>query len=230
MRLRTRRPFSAGPETRFGVDSGGPTNGENFESTAAAASIAAGPEWFEGSTPRIARGPARDKPVAGADLSEPDRSSGRNVLLLLDSVRLTRECTSHLLAAHLANYEIVSLAHPHEIGDFGDLRPDAVLLNVRARRMADGAMLQDIIAILSATHHAPILLLSEYSDTAEASLAAEAGVAGLFPSNCGVALLIAAIQLVVAGGQFYAPTLLRPKGYRAREEGDAASQRRQRID
>src|SRR5271169_254294 len=98
MRLRTRRPFTGGPETRFGMNSGGPANGGNFESATAGRPIAAGPEWFDGSTPRAARGDARDKPVAGSDLSEPARSAGQNILLLVDSIRLTRECTSHLLA------------------------------------------------------------------------------------------------------------------------------------
>jgi hypothetical protein len=211
MRPRTCRPSSGGPETAFSINSVDPANGGNRQSATAAGRIAAGPDWFDASPPNSAR--AQERSLVSADLSGPDRSAARNVLLLVDAARLRRECTSHLLAAHLANYQIVSLAHPHEIGDFGDLRPAVTLLNLQARRMADGASFQDIASIQSATHHAPILLLSEYNDAAEAILAAEAGAAGLFPPDCGVALLIAAIQLVVAGGQFFAPTLVRAKGY-----------------
>jgi DNA-binding NarL/FixJ family response regulator len=225
MRLRTCRPSLVGL-TRFGASSDGLANGGSLQSATTVGPTAVGPGWFEGSK----AGVARDKSVASAESPEPNRSAGHNLLLLVDSVRLTRECTSHLLAMHLANYEIVSIAHVHEVEDLGDLRPDVALFNVRSRRIVDDALLQDIVAILSATNHAPILLLSEYSNPAEASLAVEVGVAGLFPTNCGVALLIAAIQLVAAGGQFFAPTFGRPKGYRAHEEGDAAGPRRQRME
>jgi DNA-binding NarL/FixJ family response regulator len=64
---------------------------------------------------------------------------------------------------------------------------------------------EHISAVVAATHRSPILLLSDNIEAGEVNQAAEAGLAGVFPSDCGAPLLIAAIHLVVAGGQFYAP-------------------------
>jgi hypothetical protein len=49
--------------------------------------------------------------------------------------------------------------------------------------------------IASATHSAPMLLLSDDEEAAEAAEASECEVAGLFPPDCGVRLLIRCDQL-----------------------------------
>ena len=133
------------------------------------------------------------------------RASAAKVLLLIDSVRLTRECLSHLLTAQLGDYEIISVAHAQQAGECSAFRPDVVLFNAGSARLTDGALLDDIATVFSATRRAPMLLLSEHGEASEESQAAEYGLVGLFPSTFGVSLLVAAIQLVVAGGQFHIP-------------------------
>ncbi len=133
------------------------------------------------------------------------RAKATKVLLLIDSVRLTRECLSHLLATQLADYEIVSVAHAHQAAENAAFRPDVVLFNAGSARLAEAPLLNDIATIFAATRRAPMLLLSEHGEPSEESQAAEFGMVGLFPSTFGISLLIAAIHLVVAGGQFHIP-------------------------
>ena len=125
-------------------------------------------------------------------------------LLLIDDVTLTRECLTYLLATELKDFEIVSVVHPRQAAECGIL-PDVVLFNARVSQRSDGTLLGDIALTASATHPAPVLLLSDGEDAAEAAEPADCGLAGLLPSSCGVPLLIAAINLVVAGGQFRTP-------------------------
>jgi hypothetical protein len=131
----------------------------------------------------------------------PTRSPATKALLLIDNVTLTRECLTHLLTSELKGFEIISVVHPQQAAVCG-VSPDVVLLNARASQHLEGTLLGDIALATSATRPAPVLLLSDGADAAEA---AECGLAGLLPSSCGVPLLIAAINLVVAGGQFRAP-------------------------
>ena len=133
------------------------------------------------------------------------RTNAAKTLLLIDSVRLTRECLSHLLTTQLGDFEIVTAAHAQQAAEGGAFRPDVVLLNVGSARLTDGGLLNDIGTIFAATRRAPMLLLSEHGEPSEESQAAEFGLVGLFPSTYGVSLLIAAIHLVVAGGQFHIP-------------------------
>jgi CheY-like chemotaxis protein len=144
---------------------------------------------------------------AGAHIeSDPrPRQDVAKTLLLIDSVRLTRECLSHLLQSQLPEFEIAGFANENDARDFMTLRPDVVLLNIRSTRISDPALKEHISAVVAATHRSPILLLSDNIEAGEVNQAAEAGLAGVFPSDCGAPLLIAAIHLVVAGGQFYAP-------------------------
>ncbi len=133
------------------------------------------------------------------------RPQASKVLLLVDSVRLTRECLSHLLSTQLPNFEIVSVPQAQLAAESNGGRPDVVLLNVGSTRLADGSLLNDVATIAASTRRAPILLLSEHGEPSEEIQAAEFGMVGLFPLTFGVSLLIAAIHLVVAGGQFHIP-------------------------
>jgi len=132
-------------------------------------------------------------------------------LLLVDALRLSRECLTHLLVSHLSEYDLLTLAHARLAGE-GDPRPDVVLLNARSAHIYDAALASEVSTLLALTHRAPILILSEHIDGHEGLLAGESGIAGLFPMACSAALLIAAIRLVAAGGQFYAPPALIARG------------------
>jgi DNA-binding NarL/FixJ family response regulator len=135
------------------------------------------------------------------------REQHAKALLLIDGVRLTRESLSRLLQSQLPKFGIAGFANENDAGDFMALRPDVVLLNIHSARISDPALKDHISAIRAAIHRAPVLLLSDNVEPGEAKQAAEAGLAGVFPSECSAPLLIAAIYLVVAGGQFYAPTV-----------------------
>jgi hypothetical protein len=142
-------------------------------------------------------------PLAAPSWTGPRGIAGGKALLLVDSVRLTRECLTHFLATELKDFETISVLHPQQARECG-VSPDVVLLNARVSERSSGTLLGDIAMIASATHSAPMLLLSDGEEAAEAAEASDE-VAGLFPSRCGVRLLIAAINLVAEGGRFRAP-------------------------
>lgn len=142
------------------------------------------------------------------------RSEAVKTLLLIDNVRLSRECLVHLLQSQIPAYDVVSAASIKDAEKFLPLRPDAVLLNIRSTKIIDAVFKKDILKILEETDKAPVLLLSDIDDSSEACQAADTGLSGLFPSNFGIPLLIAAINLVIAGGKFYAPTVSHLKIYR----------------
>jgi DNA-binding NarL/FixJ family response regulator len=145
--------------------------------------------------------------MTGDGIHQTRSSASAKTLVLIDSVRLTRECLSHLLQSQLPEYEITGFANENDARDFIALQPDVVLLNIRSARISDPALKENISAVVAATRRSPVLLLLDNIEAAEANQAAEVGLAGVFPSDCGAPLLIAAIHLVVAGGHFYAPTV-----------------------
>lgn len=152
----------------------------------------------KGNDPKAMR-PQRDDAASAQSRSGPTKT-----LLIVDNVRLSRESLTHVLTSELADFEIVSVAEPTQASQCA-VSPDVVLLNARGVRSEYGALLNDIATIHAGAHRTPVLLLADEGNAGGASEVTGAGIASLFPSNWGVALLIAAINLVVAGGQFHAP-------------------------
>ncbi len=124
------------------------------------------------------------------------------ILLLIDDVRLRRECLFHLLRAELPDFDVVAFATTPPPETWAAASPDIVLASASSSGRNDGLPTGEIVA---AANGAPVLLLMESEGDRDAPAADEPGVAGRFPTACGSDLLIAAIQLVLAGGRFQIP-------------------------
>ena len=128
--------------------------------------------------------------------------------MLIDDVRLRRECLYHLLRAELPDFDVLAFGTTQPPETWAAASPDVVLVSAASSDSGDGLPIGEIAA---ATNGAPVLLLTEAEGDDDAPPGAdEPGVAGRFPTACGIALLIAAIQLVLAGGRFQIP--VRPVG------------------
>ena len=123
-------------------------------------------------------------------------------LLLIDDVRLRRECLFHLLSAELPDFDVLAFATTQPPETWAAASVDIVLVSAASSNSGDGPPISEIVA---AANGAPVLLLSESESDDNARTADEPGVAGRFPTACGSDLLIAAIQLVLAGGRFHIP-------------------------
>jgi len=123
-------------------------------------------------------------------------------LLLIDDVRLRRECLFHLLSAELPDFDVLAFATTWPPETWAAASPDVVLASAPSNITADGLPIREIVV---AANGAPVLLLTESEGDDDARAVDEPGVAGRFPAACGSDLLIAAIQLVLAGGRFQIP-------------------------
>lgn len=140
----------------------------------------------------------------GAATTRDDDAEPRpaRTLLLIDDVRLRRECLFHLLSAELPDFDVLAFATSQPPETWAAASPDVVLASASSSDSDDGLPIGEIVA---AANGAPLLLLTE-SESGDAAPAADVpGVAGRFPTACGTELLIAAIQLVLAGGRFQIP-------------------------
>jgi hypothetical protein len=122
-------------------------------------------------------------------------------LLLIDDVRLRRECLFHLLSAELLDFDVLAFATPPPPETWAAASPDVVLASAPSGVSDAGLPISQIVA---AANGANVLLLTE-SESDDDVPVEEPGVAGRFPTSCGSELLIAAIQLVLAGGRFQIP-------------------------
>jgi hypothetical protein len=138
---------------------------------------------------------------AAATTRDDDGSEPRptRTLLLIDDMRLRRECLFHLLSAELPDFDVLAFATTQPPETWAAASPDIVLASAPSSDSGDGLPIGEIVA---AADGAPVLLLTESEGDDDTPAADEPGVAGRFPTACGSDLLIAAIQLVLAGGRF----------------------------
>ena len=122
--------------------------------------------------------------------------------MLIDDVRLRRECLFHLLSAELPDFDVLAFSTTQPPETWAVASPDIVLAREPSDDSNDGLPIGEIVA---AANGAPVLLLTESDSDDDAPAADEPGVAGRFPAACGSDLLIAAIQLVLVGGRFQIP-------------------------
>jgi DNA-binding NarL/FixJ family response regulator len=154
---------------------------------------------------RAERQQLADSPKGATRRATPKRKSapasvpGHKTVLLIDDVRLRRECLTQLLSAELPSADVVAVgrARPWEARRAG--APDLVLI---ISPPLGEPPIDEIVASVSG---ASLLLLSDSESDTNIDAEAEFGVAGSLPANCGAPLLIAAIQLVLAGGRVHIP-------------------------
>ncbi len=77
--------------------------------------------------------------------------------------------------------------------------PDLILLDYRMPGMED---LEGLVAVLDAVPGVPVAIISGGAGVAVASAALDAGAAGFLPKSLSAADLIAAVDLMLAGGRF----------------------------
>eukprot|EP01042_Synura_sphagnicola_P001604 gene1604-1865_t len=134
--------------------------------------------------------------------------AGRTTLLLIEEVRLMRECMASLLRMRCPEIEVH--ACEHWLGNFDEdqTHPNMILLDLHHNSI-DAFTHGDQAHLLHERFRStPILAISDRDEAKEALVAIDMGLAGFFPMNCSAELLIAAIRLVIAGGRFIPPGML----------------------
>jgi hypothetical protein len=131
-------------------------------------------------------------------------------LVLIDSVRLTRECLGYFLRSRLPQFEIQSFSYANNALSCLKRRPAVVVVNLQSALIGDNAAKAAIADVIGATRCPSVLALLDKTETPAAHQVTEAGAAGVLPNDCSASLLVAAIHLLIEGRRFLAPSVSPP--------------------
>jgi DNA-binding NarL/FixJ family response regulator len=144
------------------------------------------------------------------------------VLLLVCAKRLRRESLESLLRARLPDLQIVAVADPRPSATWSDASPAVALIDASTPPAVERPLGEAIVEVLAVAPNARLLILSDDAMAIDAVAAARASIAGAFPISGGAPLLVAAIELALAGGCFeFEPRLWRD----AQEPGGDSTRR-----
>lgn len=124
-------------------------------------------------------------------------------ILLIDEMPLVREGLADLLKVHFSDLFLYS-ADGRTLQDIElENRPDLIIINARHEEVGGDWLRSQRDSLPAICSEVPILLLSERETKSEGARAIEEGYVGFLPATQSAKQLVAAIRVILAGGQFY---------------------------
>jgi DNA-binding NarL/FixJ family response regulator len=150
---------------------------------------------------------------------EPGRLlSARVSVLLIDAMRLSRDCVGQALSTAAHDFDVVELMGSSEIAR--EDHPAVVVFNLHATPLSDTWASESIAEIRQRTE-APILVISSVGDEPSALRAVSGGLRGYVPASVDIGMLVAAIRLVLAGGTFVPHEIVAQYAHKCSESAES---------
>jgi DNA-binding NarL/FixJ family response regulator len=124
------------------------------------------------------------------------------VLVIVETLTLTRTCILSILRRELPGFDIVEMATTDNLGWVSGRDVRLVALNIGDKSIVDPAVEDELVLLADVYPNAFIALLSNRDDEASALAAMHRGVRGFFPTSIPVELAVAGLRLVLAGGVY----------------------------
>lgn len=141
-----------------------------------------------------------------ADHPEAERTGTEVGILLIGHFRLARECLAQALQRRCPRFKIIDMDFdPSRIPEMRTWA-DVVLLCMNGGEAPSGEAQAALQALGPSAP--PTLLISNSSSEREALVALRTGAAGVFSTEEGLHLLVAAIEVLLAGGRYVPSRLL----------------------
>src|SRR6202048_2273484 len=143
------------------------------------------------------------------------------VLLIIEPLALTRTCILSILRRELTGFEIIEMATTDGLDCASGRDGRLVGLSIGDKSIVDPSVEGDLAILVDYCPNASIALLSNRDDEATALAAMHRGVRGFFPTSIPVALAVAGLRLVLAGGVYRPLPIIGHNGTPSPEQPEA---------
>jgi len=146
-----------------------------------------------------------------ADIRRAQEAQQDSVVALVDQSRLRRECLKLALTEHESAWRILDLASAEDVLRLaeGGQKFDLLLLGAATAELVD---LQQIERLHQALPETPIVVVAENDNSHRARLILNAGTRGFLPASLSLKVLLGALDLVLAGGDYVPSSLMMDTG------------------
>jgi two-component system, NarL family, nitrate/nitrite response regulator NarL len=129
--------------------------------------------------------------------------TAQDIILVVDDELLVRECLIEAMKSTFSQTmilgagSIAELAHP-----FG-MEVALVIFKVKSQPVPRERMAHDIRTIAEHFPQAPVVVIASCDDPADIEIAGASGAQGVIPITASLKIAVAAVQLVLAGGDYF---------------------------
>ena len=141
---------------------------------------------------------------ASKDFADGAEAAVGQVIALIDERPLERECL--LRSIELLHPRLVILGYP-SAARFRDTQARGpvitmVLLNIGSRDVREAGVVEEIVCLVDALNHPPVVIVSASDDLHQIVAAQQTGASGYIPASIGIDGIVEAASLAASGGVF----------------------------
>ena len=129
-------------------------------------------------------------------------SQSSPMIVIIGDQVLAHTCIVNILKSELPGFEIVEVTTTCDLGWLSERKVRLIAFDIGDKQIADPSVEDRLTLFGEAFPNAFIAVLSNRNDEATASAAMQRGVRGFFPTSISLAVTLAGLRLVLAGGVY----------------------------
>jgi len=129
-------------------------------------------------------------------------SQSSPMIVIIGDQVLAHTCIVNILKRELTGFEIVEVTTTSDLGWLSERKVRLIAFDIGDKQIADPSVEDRLTLFGEAFPNAFIAVLSNRNDEATASAAMQRGVRGFFPTSISLAVTLAGLRLVLAGGVY----------------------------
>jgi len=133
------------------------------------------------------------------------------LLFFIDRQRMGRDCISERLASLLPEWHVEPISEAGELHRHVNWAPSSVIIfNTHTESIASPDVAGEMAMLAKLAPAVPILIMSEFCDASEVTLAFGLGARGYVPTSLAISEVTAIIRLAAEGGTYVPANILGP--------------------
>jgi DNA-binding NarL/FixJ family response regulator len=133
---------------------------------------------------------------------QPDEAA-KDIVLVVDDEVLVRECLIQAMKSAFSQTLILGTVSIAELSYPPGLEVALVIFRVKSQTVLRERMARDIRTIAEYFPQAPVVVIASCDDPADVEIAIASGAQGVIPVSASLKLAVAAVQLVMAGDNYF---------------------------
>jgi two-component system, NarL family, nitrate/nitrite response regulator NarL len=129
--------------------------------------------------------------------------AAKDIILVVDDEMLVRECLIEAMKSAFSQILILGAGSVAELAHPPGMEVALVIFKVKSQPVLRERMAYDIRTIAGYFPQAPVVIIANCDDPADVEIAIASGAQGVIPISASLKIAVAAVQLVMAGGNYF---------------------------
>jgi two-component system, NarL family, nitrate/nitrite response regulator NarL len=141
--------------------------------------------------------------VLNSSVAYQSDETAQDIILVVDDELLARECLIEAMRSIFSQTMLVGAGSVADLAHHLGMEVALVIFKVKSQPVPHERMAHDIRTIAEHFPQAPVIVIASCDDPADIEIAIASGAQGVIPITASLKIAVAAVQLVMAGGNYF---------------------------